>query len=78
MTPCLLHCRAADLARQLDAHVTAGTAAREAMEAANAALEATRQHAFELKVRSCWHVVVRIAPCALPCSIRACLCSPLP
>lgn len=43
--------------------MAAETAAREAAEAANADLEATRQHAFELKVRTAadMYIVVRVA-----------------
>lgn len=41
------------MAKQLEELLAAEATAREAAEAANADLEATRQHAFELKARPC-------------------------
>ena len=53
-----------ELEKQLEEAVAGEAAAREAAEAANADLEATRQHAFELKVCSCM-LLVRDLPCNL-------------
>ncbi len=53
-------CRFEALTKLLEEHTAAEVAAREAAEAANADLEATRQHAFELKV-CCWANVTRFA-----------------